>query len=288
MQTSGEKNRNVQLDIFRGIAMLMVVLGHTISGCVSDYENSMLMNIIWTLQMPLFMLISGYVTCYSRPVRTGHDLLNFIKRRSCSYLIPWTVWTFIVRGLIFMQHSFLAVRNLLWKMDTGYWFLFSIWTISMIFGISQFLSHRFRKRSSGELSIIGVLIVSVLLAAALALVGIKVGLSFLCIKLTLYYIPFFYAGYLFSVLQKKYKMKKWFGTAVNYSVAACSLVYVCLLLRFDFFVMGDSVREILVRMIASFTGCITVFGLGTGLISSGGGVLLGLVKTPSRCTFVTI
>ena len=34
--------RNSKIDYLRGIAILLVVLGHTISGIVVDYENSIL------------------------------------------------------------------------------------------------------------------------------------------------------------------------------------------------------------------------------------------------------
>ena len=66
--------RNNTVDIIRGFAMLLVVLGHTISGTVREYSNSLLFQVIWTLQMPLFIIISGYVTRYSRPLTGRSDL----------------------------------------------------------------------------------------------------------------------------------------------------------------------------------------------------------------------
>ena len=44
----------------------------------------------------------------------------------------------LVRGIIFGEDGFLNVKHLLWNMDSGYWFLATIWTISMIFGIAFF------------------------------------------------------------------------------------------------------------------------------------------------------
>lgn len=58
--------RNSSVDIIRGFAMLLVVFGHTVSGTVKEYSDSLLFQVIWTLQMPLFIVISGYVTRYSR------------------------------------------------------------------------------------------------------------------------------------------------------------------------------------------------------------------------------
>ena len=44
--------------------MLLVVLGHIMTGCTVGAEESFLFNIVWSLQMPMFILISGYVTKY--------------------------------------------------------------------------------------------------------------------------------------------------------------------------------------------------------------------------------
>ncbi len=52
MQAKTE-NRNQFVDIMRGIAMLLVVLGHTMTGCTVDSQKSFLFNIIWSLQICL-------------------------------------------------------------------------------------------------------------------------------------------------------------------------------------------------------------------------------------------
>lgn len=91
------ENRNQFVDIMRGIAMLLVVLGHTMTGCTANSQSSFLFNIIWSLQMPLFILISGYVTKYSRPIADGNGLWKYVKRRTVAYMLPWAVWSFLVR-----------------------------------------------------------------------------------------------------------------------------------------------------------------------------------------------
>ena len=137
------KSRNNFVDVIRGFAMLMVVLGHTLSGSTTEYQNSYLFQMIWTLQMPLFIIISGYVTRYSRPITCLQEFYYFIKKRTLAYLLPWLMWTIIVRGLIFNETNFLNIKYLLWHMDSGYWFLVTIWTISIIYGFSDYLSYRF-------------------------------------------------------------------------------------------------------------------------------------------------
>lgn len=81
-----KKNRNQFVDIMRGIAMLLVVLGHTITGCTIGSHQTFLSNLIWSLQMPLFILISGYVTKYSYEIKDISSLWLYIKRRTIAYV----------------------------------------------------------------------------------------------------------------------------------------------------------------------------------------------------------
>lgn len=140
-----EKSRNSTVDMLRGMAILMVVLGHTMTGCVTGAEETLLFNIIWSLQMPLFFLISGYVTKYSRTPQNIHELRKHIGKRTRAYLLPWAVWSFLIRGLLFGERMFFDLKYLLWHMDSGYWFLFSLWTITLIFTVVQFVARRYKR-----------------------------------------------------------------------------------------------------------------------------------------------
>ncbi len=190
--------RDTAVDALRGVAMLMVVLGHTITGCVYGYQGTVIFNIIWSLQMPLFFLISGYVTRYSLPMKTWGDLAARLGKRTCAYIAPWIVWSFVIRGLLLGEGSFLDMGRLLWNMDTGYWFLISLWTISCSFTIASFIGLRLacRRGDIAELCLTSILYL--LFMGMLVCVGLIAGLSFLGIKLTLYYMPFFFMGYLFG------------------------------------------------------------------------------------------
>ena len=256
--------RNEYIDVIRGLAMLMVVLGHTMTGCVKDSEQSFLFNIIWSLQMPLFILVSGYVTRYSRKAGTWRDLLEFIKRRTVSYILPWAVWTFLIRGLIFGKKHLLDIKYLLWNMDSGYWFLTAIWTISIIFGISQFFAEKLAKKKTGKVAIAAAVFAFGM--AALLAVGLKAGISFFGIKLTLYYMPFYFAGYLYGEYQDSILGKGYGAKTVEAVVAVCSAVWITLLAKYNIYGLSDGAAgAVIIRAIASFAGCIAIFGLFYGL-----------------------
>lgn len=84
-----KQTRNQFIDFMRGIAMLLVVLGHTMTGCTTGAEESFLFNIVWSLQMPMFILISGYVTRYSREITDIAGLWKYMKRRTIAYLFKF-------------------------------------------------------------------------------------------------------------------------------------------------------------------------------------------------------
>ena len=271
MQAKAE-NRNQFVDIMRGIAMLLVVLGHTMTGCTVDSQKSFLFNIIWSLQMPLFILISGYVTKYSRPISDGKELWKYVKRRTVAYMLPWAVWSFLVRGIIFGENSFLNVKHLLWNMDSGYWFLATIWTISMIFGVASFGAERVSKENllKKQTVLLGCYVVGMVLLVG---IGAILGLSFFAIKLTLYYMPFYYAGFLYGQFDDRMKESDTGKKMIDSIVAICFVMWMFIILRFPLYEMSDGGAAIILRAATSLAGRIAACGLCKGIFSSkiGGG-----------------
>ena len=254
------KIRNRVVDILRGIAMLMVILQHTISGCVSNVENTLLMNILWTLQMPLFFLISGYVTRYGMPLNSCKRFRKFMAKKFLAYLLPWIVWTFVVRGFIFRQNSFFDFKRLVYHMDSDYCFLFTICTITLVFGFVKFVSDKWFFKKNQYHRIIVTFIVYVLGMAVLGAIGIVMGISFLCIKFTLYYMPFYFAGYLYGQLQPVFENKKFGLSFIEGIIALCFIIWVILIERYNFYSINDAGLGIVIRAIASLAGCVAISG----------------------------
>ncbi len=256
-----DKQRNITVDILRGIAMLMVVLGHTLTGVTSDASNSLLFNIIWSLQMPLFILISGYVVKYRKRISTAKELWHDIKKRTIAYLFPWIMWMFLVRGVVFKESYFLDIKYILWHMDSGYWFLFTIWVISVIFALSDFIANKILNPSAKIKNAILKLFCYLVFMALLVLIGYKFGLSFLGMKLTLYYMPFYFAGYLYGQFDEKIKSFKFGSITIEVIVATCLIAWFVLLMRFNLYNIDESVFGIGLRVIISLCGCIAICGL---------------------------
>ncbi|MBN2167769.1 MAG: acyltransferase [Actinobacteria bacterium] len=81
--------RDLGVDALRGLAILLVVLGHSISyavnmNAVSGYNPFFYVNsFIYAFHMPLFFMVSGYVM-FGRRIRTGERALRL--------LVPFLAW----------------------------------------------------------------------------------------------------------------------------------------------------------------------------------------------------
>lgn len=260
-----KKDRNQFIDIIRGIAMLLVVLGHTMTGCTVDSQQSLLFNIVWSLQMPLFILISGYVTKYSCTIWNVKGLFKYIKRRTVAYMLPWFVWSFLIRGIVFGQKGFLDIKSLIWNMDSGYWFLATIWSISMIFGVASYVAELVGKDNNLKKQMT-LLIVYILGMVVLASIGILLGMSFFAIKLTLYYMPFYYLGYLYG--QYDARILDCEKRIVDFVIASSFIIWLFVILRISIYEMPDNGLAIIMRAGISLAGCIAISGLSKGIFTN--------------------
>lgn len=252
--------RNNTVDIIRGTAMLMVVLQHTIARCCADYSSTFLFNAIWSLQMPLFFMVSGYVTRYSKTVVSFGDLFGLIKRRTCAYLIPWLVWSFIIRGFIFEYKQFESISYLLWHMDTGYWFLFSLWSIVIIDSLSEFFASKLNTTSVTARIVVQTVFV-IIGAAVLLLFGYFWGFDFLAIKLTLFYLPLYIAGSIWGKIQDYASRKIRFQIFKNIIGGISILIWIYLIRRIVLFGVEMSASLLIIRYLTSICGCLSLICL---------------------------
>ena len=252
-----KSSRNEVLDAVRGIAIILVMVGHVSDVNVTHFFDSTIANVIWSLQIPLFMLISGYVTKYSQPIDDNKSYFQYLIKRTTAYLLPWVIWTIFVKGILLGTTDLISyIKYIVFTMDAGYWFLFSLWTICLVFGTSTLIATKMSEKKLFRIVI--TVLTSIILAAFLLIVGIKVGISFLGIKLTLYYLPFFYLGYLFVNIEKEYTGRKWFEITKKAVVLPSIIIYSLIILNFNLY-YADDAFNIILRFVASVLGCMIVF-----------------------------
>ena len=137
-------NRNKRIDLLRGVAALLVIYGHVLQR-YDGHDQLFIYNFIQSIQMPLFMAISGYVRIYSKPVCAISSLRAHIKKRILSILLPWLAWSTIAYIFLSKRDIIDHIRYVSFHMEGAFWFLFSLFCIDIIFSVAQFLSAKISK-----------------------------------------------------------------------------------------------------------------------------------------------
>lgn len=106
-------SRNKKIDVFRGILILMVVLGH--SGCTSLHD------IVFLFHMPLFFVLSGFLIEKDRLLKRG-----YLKNRLMTMAVPYLMYTIIDFGIFRRDLSILTLCKILYggrAVSGVYWYI---------------------------------------------------------------------------------------------------------------------------------------------------------------------
>ena len=142
MEKAEIKERDKKLDIIRGCAALIVVIGHVLQR-FDGVEENLLFNVIFSLQMPIFMMISGYSRNYSVDIDNIKVFWKHIRKRMVSVLLPWFTWSLTSCILLWQKSILEYIRTAAFQMEMAFWFLFSLFTIDFIFSIKLVASELF-------------------------------------------------------------------------------------------------------------------------------------------------
>ena len=122
------------IDTLKGIAIILVVLGHLIQffWCPENYRGNIAFNYIYSFHMGFFMMLSGFT------VKTFHDsyqeLAFVIFKRSINLLLPFFCWA-VIKWQVFHGPNIIAVMQ---NTELGLWFLHALFFIYSIFIIAMY------------------------------------------------------------------------------------------------------------------------------------------------------
>lgn len=189
-----DKKRVDWVDIFKGIVIILMVIGHSTSPWVGW---------IYLFHMPAFIFSSGYTVNIKK-----YNIIDFIKRKFISLFIPFmsiNILYILLMGLLdyLNIYKFLydtefnfvnSMVNLLTKLNTidfggATWFLVVLFLIEIIFKIL----HVFSKDNDKNL----IIMVFITFFVSLILQKYKMYLGY-NLDLALYGIIYYYMGYIIS------------------------------------------------------------------------------------------
>ena len=82
-------NRNIVLDIAKGISIITVVIAHLQYTCFSKY--------IYWFHMPLFFIISGYL--FKKP-KNNDKIKSMLVKKTLKFLVPYVAYYFTILIII--------------------------------------------------------------------------------------------------------------------------------------------------------------------------------------------
>lgn len=101
-------NRKIYLDILKAIAIILVISGHVVQQFDSQYNINPIFIFIYSFHMPLFMLISGYLSFNKiDQICNISGVFNLILNRFFQLIIPFIVWTTIIVSINFFYQLML-------------------------------------------------------------------------------------------------------------------------------------------------------------------------------------
>lgn len=292
IQLNKKAGRDISLDAVKGFAILLVMLGHCI--VLNGLADPYLYDAIAAVQMPLFMAVSGYIAGLKKPEAVERpDLAKraaFLGKRSISYLVPFFSWMVIVS----FPHCLKELKTELFHLDYGLWFLATLWIVNLVCMIAAFPADFAEyKYCQGKMKRKGLNVVQkneavsdnaestvkcnsglwlrfiiFCLVVLCFYIGFflqaRSGNTFLSPSLTVRYLPFYVAAYLFAyhirpVLQKKETGRLVGHTGlVNVFWLLCLAAFVYLVYAFDMVVV-TGITTLAVQMAASFLGVFVCF-----------------------------
>lgn len=140
------KGRNITIDIAKGIAIILVVVGHvTQFGTVGEgYWNDTLFKTIYTFHMPFFMLLSGYVSIKGI---SNRSFVDTAKKRFSTLIIPFLSWAIIMYAYLILANAVIGLNsgvetNILYYVVSvvlspgkGLWFLWVLFFLNILLAL---------------------------------------------------------------------------------------------------------------------------------------------------------
>ena len=166
-QSTKATGRDSLLDFSKGVAIFLVVLGHTLQGQAENFDALQGFRFIYAFHMPLFAFLSGAAASHwiekfepgSNMKALFHASWSRIQRSAAQLLLPFASWTFVafwVRSanvplVPYLQEVFRHTDRSLWFLPCIFWctaytsiFMFAVTALRrMLNGTTHIRSSRY-------------------------------------------------------------------------------------------------------------------------------------------------
>ena len=133
-----EQSRCKEVDIFKGLLIILVVVGH--------YDSDIVHDVIFLFHMPLFFIISGLL------LKREHIMegTKYIRTKIQNLMIPYSVYLIIDLFLIRRDYAVGSIVPALWggrAVPGVYWYITCfLFSLILFFGLLRKFSDKTVKR----------------------------------------------------------------------------------------------------------------------------------------------
>ncbi len=114
--------RDITMDALKGVAIVLVVLGHAVQFSYVYFDANPLFRLIYAFHMPLFMFISGYIAFYGRDNWSWGQL----RKKVLLLVLPFAAWyavSYVATGAYLTTGLKSYFGLVVLSPDRGLWFL---------------------------------------------------------------------------------------------------------------------------------------------------------------------
>ena len=190
------KQRNCSIDAVKGIAIVLVMIGHVFVH--KHMEDAYVYDFIKAVQMPLFMIISGYLCGQGRKISDIKTYGKVMGKRVVSYLVPFFSWLTIMH----LANLGEAYGTIFFQLDYGLWFLAVLFILTFMVYTAQLAAGKVRDKNFALSEIIFWIVYGMF--CLILVIQILAGNTFLSPCLTIIYVPFYMMGYVIGNYGKKF------------------------------------------------------------------------------------
>lgn len=254
--------RILWIDGYKGILILLVMLGHALQYSLKDgCFDSVLWNMIYSFHMPAFFAVSG-IFAHSR-ISDLKELGNVIWRRFRQLLIPMTCWQL----LLDMTHVHSGLNPLKYLDCGSFWFLWALFFISVFYSLICWLAQNIKVKA---------VYLHITLAIVLFVIYVLLGYKKHGFHYIAYYYPYYVLGYYLYRSVKIQGIKTWLLWAMAGLWLVLSLFWRMHSYPFYMNVLSFLPETLLVIINRYFVGCLAIIslsGLAKRYLSQEGGLI---------------
>ncbi|MCM1087479.1 MAG: acyltransferase family protein [Muribaculaceae bacterium] len=221
MKQTNRGSRNVYMDFLKGLAMVAVVVGHSVSDIP---QGSVLFNLIYSFHMPLLMFISAYVEEQNREKYLTQEWRMPLKRAT-GLLLPYFSWIILYRiigGNLWNMNIKGIGLELLGYKQSGMWFFPVLFGLKVLHCLYWFI-----QKKSGRHTFVKDIVICCLLEILVIFLAVLTRHPYI-INMLSYAIPYFFAVIIVdNTIVQKIVNSEWMA-------AGAMVVYIMLFPVFSF------------------------------------------------------